>query len=218
MALLASDVISASVIDIRQTFRTADVNTFFLSWVDRVQKDILHTSPVWSPRLHTKGSFLSTSGVTSYPISSTDVRQIKQVFDAANRNQLIPYTELNYTAATSIPDEREGQPNNRNIQAQQTSTMYPRFYNVEIAVDVDGVATTTIHIFPDPKTSAYAGTIQYFYSKYAPTVATVGDTLIIPEDGKDIMVAGVNMYAARFQLMPSEAALWRDIYEGMKKG
>jgi len=49
-------------------------------------------------------------------------------------------------------------------------------------------------------------------------VANTTDTLTVPNDGLDLMVAGVDMMACSYLKLYDEAAKWQTLYEAMKNG
>lgn len=59
--------------------------------------------------------------------------------------------------------------------------------------------------------------IEFRYAENRVQLTTAQQTLQIPDDYKDIIIAGVNFYAAQYLKLPSEAQLWGSFYqEGIK--
>ena len=217
MALTVLEVATAANIAIRQQFDLSDSDqlALFIQWVDQVHKDVLHTSPVW--RVFNTASATITSSVAGSPYAlTTTVREIVVVQDLQNSRVLIPWTDVNFPAASSAPPEKSGPPADKWMQSLKTNVPYPQFYLPEVAAA--GGYIGKLHLLPDPSTVDYAGTIRYFYTKVVESVTASGDTLVMPDDGLDVMVAGVAMHASNFLPRPTEADRWAALYGVLKRG
>jgi hypothetical protein len=56
------------------------------------------------------------------------------------------------------------------------------------------------------------------YEAQVLTLVNPTDVLLIPEDGRDMVVAGVNYLANIFLKRMDEAQIWAQIYSTLKKG
>jgi len=230
VSITVQELANAANLETRQSFGASPVNlsnatllSLFTGWVNQVQRDVLHTS-IWKAQLTTSDTFTSApyvAGVSGSPyvLTANNIRNILTVHDLKNRRTIIPYEDLNYPAATSSPPERSGPPRTKFDQTQQTSANYPQYYIFEACIQAsDGSITQGLHLLPDPVNSDYAGTIRYFFTRMIDDVSAATDILVVPDDGFDIMVAGVAMHIWEFQHDHQLAALWKTVYDGMKKG
>ena len=226
MALTVQSISDDANLHLRQRFGTTTVDltdatklALFTGWVDQVHKDVLHTSAVWSKLLVISETFTSAVDGSPYILTANNIRHILSVYDLKNRRIIIPYTDINYPAGTSLPPERSGPPREKHDQQQQVNAPYPQYYIIENCVDsTTGSLTQGLHLLSDPQAVNYTGTIRYFYTKIVDIVDGAADVLVIPEDGRDVMVAGVVMYGMMFDKRINDAQLWAARYESLKKG
>lgn len=212
--MLASDVISACSTDLRSTLSNSGNDAaIILGWVDRIQKDILHTS-FWSHLNQFVTTVSTTAGTSAYVLSPGTIRRIVQVFDrTGNRDLLpanlisIPFNSGQSTEQTPVPAQ-EALPTILNIK---NLGLYPKFYRYT-------GSTNTLYIFPAPSTATYTGTLEVYYEGQIATVSSTGATLTLPDDAKDVMVAGVMFLASQFLKLEPEATQWQQHYEKLKKG
>ncbi len=227
MALTAQLVANDAAREVRKYFYDTTTNavataaeTLFIGWVNLVHQDVLHTS-IWKSQLITSETFTSAPNGSPYILTANNIRHILNIHDVINRRNLIPYNDLNAPAATSLPPERSGQARPKFDQTQETSGLYPTCYIFEACVlATDGSVTQGLHLLPDPLDADHSGTIRYWYSKEIEAIDALTDVLLVPEDGRDIMVAGVAAKAWAYVRGPESAAAKAalDTYEGMKKG
>jgi hypothetical protein len=92
----------------------------------------------------------------------------------------------------------------------ETMAQYPKYYHLEGA--------NTLELFPAPQKAAFNGTYEVHYEIQAPDVTTLSQVLLVPNDGEDMIVAGVNQYVAQFLHLDQEAQFWTQQYEAYKKG
>ena len=59
--------------------------------------------------------------------------------------------------------------------------------------------------------------IEFRYFKTRPQLAVVGDILTIPDEYKDVVIAGVNYYAGQLTDREQDAAYWRAAFEDGKR-
>jgi len=226
MSITVQSLANAANLETRQYFGATTVDltnatklALFAGWANQVQRDVLHTS-IWRSQLTTSDTFESAPNGSPYILTANNIRHILTVQDLQNNRIVIPYEDLNFPAATSNqPPERSGPPRTKFDQTQQTSALYPQYYIFESCIQgSDGSIVQGLHLLPDPKTSAHAGTIRYFYTRMVDDVAVAGDILIVPDDGFDLLVAGVAMHISNFLKRTAEAAAWNAVYERMKRG
>lgn len=185
----------------------------FVPWVDQVQKDVLHTS-IWSPLITSSVTFVSSPGGSPYTLSGvTNLRYILSVYDVKNRRMLLPYHDLNFPSATSLPPERSGGPPSKFERSDKTNAPFPEFY----ITDMNG-ADVRIFLLDDPNNVSNSGTIRVFYAQDVTTLTTATQALTLPEDARDIMVAGVSAHCAHFLRLANDAASWMGLYTNMKAG
>lgn len=188
-----------------------------IPWVDAIHQDVLHTSPVWTPYTYTSETFESAPDGSPYVLSANNIRRVVTLFDTVAKRIIIPYHDLNWATGTGIPAEKNGPPRTKPDQTQQTIAPYPQYYIVENCVEqADGSVVQGITLFSDPHDASYAGTIRVYYQKIVPVLDSETDILLIPDDGKDVMVAGVAMHLSTFLKRPADAAWWLSQYERMK--
>lgn len=191
--------------------------TIMIPWVDAIHQDVLHTSPVWATYMYTSETFESAVDGSPYTFAWNDMRRIVNVYDTVGKRFLIPYHDLNWATGTGIPTEKNGPPRFKQDQTQQTNAPYPQYYIIENCInEEDGSGVQGITLFPDPRDASYAGTIRVYYQKVVPVLDSETDILLIPDDGKDVMVAGVAMHLSTFLKRPTDTTWWRDQYERMK--
>lgn len=191
--------------------------TIMIPWVNHVHQDVLHTSPVWATFMYTSETFESSMDGSPYVLSANNIRRVVNLYDQKNRRTIIPYHDLNWATGTGIPAEKNGPPRMKPDQTQQTVAPYPQYYIVENCVaEADGSVVQGITLFSDPHEVNYAGTVRVYYQKVVPTLDAANDILLIPDDGRDVMVAGVAMHLSTFLKRPQDTAWWATQYERMK--
>ena len=230
MSITVQELANAANLETRQPFGANPVDltnatrlALFVSWANQVQRDVLHTS-IWRSQLTTSDTFTSApfvlgSAGSPYILTANNIRHILTVQDIKNNRIVLPYEDLNFSAATSSPPERSGPPRTKFDQTQQTSSLSPQYYIFESCIlAADGSITQGLHLLPDPADTAHSGTIRYFYTRMVDDVAAATDVLIVPDDGFDLMVAGVAMHIWEFRQEHELAAMWQIVYEKMKRG
>jgi hypothetical protein len=211
--MLVQDIIDASYIDFRQVLsNNAPDNALFVAWVDRIQKDALHTG-IYNYLICATQPVSVVANTSSYTIPTTTgkIRRINLVYDRTFDRIILPYESLTYPTSTSnetsprqplqIPDE---------MLAAETMAQYPKYYKLE--------GTATLVLFPAAQKSVFNGTYEVHYEFQAPDLTATTDALLIPSDGKDMVVAGVNQYVAQFLHLDTEAGFWSQQYAAMKQG
>jgi hypothetical protein len=92
----------------------------------------------------------------------------------------------------------------------KTMGPWPEFYRM--------FGTNTLSIFPAPATSTYAVSLEVQSEGQVTTLTGLSDTLVVPEDGKDMLVAGVNAIAFDYLQNQERTAFWMQTYEKHKAG
>ena len=211
--MLVQDIINASSTDFRNVLAsTSPDSALFISWVDRIHKDALHTG-IYNYLVQATSTISTVVGTASYsiPISSGAIRRILMVYDRTFDRVLLPIEELVYP--TNIGDA--GSPRQplqipKEMTTASTMEQWPEYYKREGA--------TGLYIFPAPQKVAFQATFEVHYEIQVADLTTTGATLVLPNDGIDMVVAGVNSYVAQFLHLDNEAQFWAQQYEALKKG
>lgn len=204
--MLVSDVMAGVYNDVRQVLNTTTDASIYIPWVNRIQHDVLHTS-LFNYLLQAEETFTTTQDTFSYTLG-TPVRRIILVYDRTFDRILQDLDDVMAPKqdATTPP----GPSINTAMLSAETMTQWPVYYR--------RTGATGITLFPAPQKSAFGGTYEIHYETYVTDVANTTDTLTVPNDGVDLMVAGVNTYAMSYLKLYDEAAKWQSIYEAMKNG
>lgn len=215
--MTAQDVINATSTDIRgvlQAGQAGDAATI-LGWVDRIQKEALHTS-IYAP-FNTGVSTVSTvAGTGTYTIAASDIRRVLQVYDRNFNRELLPYEMImspfpaGNAVAPPIGTPPEEQVRRFPYMDEKTQTPWARYFRY--------IAPQTLVIFPAPLTATYAGSLEVYYDQQVADITSTTQALVVPGDGKDLMVAGVNYLANMFLKRADEAKMWFEIYNRLKQG
>lgn len=209
------DVINCVSNDMRQVLsNTAPDTDILIPWVDRIHKDVLHTS-LFNALLRSSTTMTVVANTSLYPLVDNSsnplpIRRIVSVYDRTFDRVLLPYDVI--AAPVSKADETPSQPSQLPEAMVSASTMlqWPAYYLRE--------GQSTLHLFPAPQKTSFGGTYEVYYEAFAPNLVNLTDLLLVPDDGKDIVVAGVNMLAAQYLKNPEEAQIWTQQYEAMKSG
>ena len=211
MALTVQTVVNQASFDIRQVLGTAGNDlTIFTNWVDRVHKDCLHSS-VYS-YLNTSGqNVITTSGFSQYPLTGS-IRRILGVYDRVKGRLLFPIEKA--SAPVTMVEKQEINPGQQSqfqlpqAQPLQLQLGQPVFYR-------HLTSSNFLTLFPTPLQTT---TLEVAAENQVVTLVSPSDTLVIPEDGVDMVVAGVNFYSSMFLKRAEEAQVWMQLYTALKKG
>lgn len=215
--MIAQDIITAVSVDTRQVLNsTGQDATTILGWIDRVHKDVLHTSVYTNQNLATT-SITTAASVTNYSLTpSTPIRRLVSAYDATFNMVLTPAdVDLDSPSpVTTRVAEEQGRPT-ATINMPLPDTVFkfgntPEYYRF--------IAPTTFLIRPAPPTIAFVSTINIVYEQLVQTINNTTASLIVPDDGKDVMVAGVNWMAMAYIGRPQEAMSWFQLYQQLKQG
>lgn len=217
MALTAQNIVDAVSVDMRSVLGSSGADaTIILEWVDRIHKDALHSS-LFSFLNEGFETVTTTAGTSKYTLTASP-RRILTVYDRRFDRPLLPFD--NIAAPLTLADQASrstGAPAEEGVRRKETLSsktfsLWPEYFKL--------VGTQDLHVFPAPATTNYAGTaaLEVFFEKQVITLTALTDTLVIPEDGKDMMVAGVNYLTAGYLKRVEDAGLWLAIYEKLKRG
>lgn len=215
--MTVQDIINSVSIDTRQVLTAAgnDANVI-LNWVDRVQKDVLHSSLYVNQNLATT-QVTTAVGTNAYSLTPpTNIRRIVGVFDLTFNMSLKPSdADLDQPSPTAAAaDESQGRPFMTAVsmpphQAYQFGGL-PEYFRF--------IAPVTLIIRPAPATAAYVSTLSVTYEKQVANLVNTTDVLAVPDDGKDVIVAGVNWMAFAYIGRAQEAAAWFQLFQQLKGG
>ena len=208
--LLAQDIIDATSQDVRGVLANSGAPAnILLDYVDRAQKDVLHTSFLMFQNLAST-SITTTPGNATYTLGVSP-RRITGVYNRTNEIDLIPVEAatapiLQQEKATPPPGQPE-QTSSRPERRLRLRSTLPEYYR--------HVGLNQLVLFPAPLTNLV---IEITYEQRVPDVSTLSTPLTVDSDAKDMLVAGVNYYAFDYLKYPEEAQLWKGIYEQLKLG
>lgn len=209
------DIVNAVSIDTRQVLAPSgnDANVI-LNWVDRIHKDVLHSSLYINQNLATT-QIITTIGANSYTLNpATPIRRIVSIYDVTFNLSLTPADAAldEPTPTQARTGEEQGRPLT-NTQAPFQAYKFggtPEYFRF--------IAPTTLLIRPAPPSSAWLSTLSITYEQLVSTLALLATPLIVPDDGKDTIVAGVNWLAFTYIGRQQEAASWFQLYQQLKTG
>jgi hypothetical protein len=209
------DVVNAVSSDMRQVLAaTAPDAAIIIPWVDRIHKDALHTS-LYNYLTRNVTTLSTTLNVSSYSLSgaSDGIRRIISVYDRTFDRVLLPYESLGLPSVKQ--DASAGQPAQipDALLSATTMTQWPNYYQ-----RLSLASANTLILFPAPQKAAFQGTYEVYYENEVVTVSNLTDPLLIPNDGLDMMVAGVNSLAAAYLKNPEDYQVYKAQYEAMKAG
>jgi len=204
--MTVQDIVTATATDMRQLLsdQLPDAS-IIIPWVDRIQKDALHSS-LFNYLLHATTTFPVIVGINSYSLiigaaPGTIVRRILAIYDRTFDRALIPFDKVvqGLGGSAQVPEA---------LVSAETMVQWPCYYMR------DGASSA--YIFPAPQKSVFGGTYEAHIEIGAPNLLNLTDTLLIPDDGKDLIVAGVNSFTASYLKNGDESQRWAALYEQMK--
>lgn len=211
MSLSVQNIVDSVSEDVRKVLSNSGADaTRMIDWVDRIHKDALHTS-VYSYLNQVVLTQATTAGTSSYTLSpSPAIRRILSVYDRTFNRTLAPIRQ-----AWPLPQRDQGGVEGAAPpkMPELTQTQWPEYFDL--------VGTVTFRVFPAPPAAAFQSTLEIYYEGQVTTLSTLTGgtgTLVIPEDGKDMVVAGVNWLALQYLKRPDEAQHWFAVYEKHKMG
>jgi hypothetical protein len=215
--MIVQDIINAVSIDTRQVLTNSGNDAFvILNWVDRVHKDVLHTTLYANQNLATT-SFTTTVGQTNYTLTpTTAIRRIVSIYDSTFNMSLTP-ADIDLDSPSPVQtrvNEEAGRPSAAINQPQP----YAAYHFGGTSEYYRFIAPATLLVRPAPSTTAFVSTLNIVYEQLISTLSSLSAPLIVPDDGKDIVVAGVNWMAMAYIGKSQEAASWFQLYQQLKQG
>lgn len=212
MSLSVSNIQSDVSIDVRQVLAPTDSK--LIGWIDRVHKDCLHSS-VYSYLNIATTNFQTAIGTGSYSLTPTNIRRIRGVFDFTRQRILFPIERA--TSPVSQVEKQEPGAGQQGSPQQQFGQPY--IVPMSLQAGQPGyfrhLGAQTLVLYPTPQQQLQ---INVSYEQQVVTLVNPTDVLLIPEDGRDIIVAGVNWLANAFLKRTDEAGAWLQIYQSLKTG
>lgn len=207
--MLVSDVMAAVYNDIRQVLNTTTDGAIYIPWVNRIQQDVLHTS-LFNYLIQNVETISVVANTTNYTLTDP-VRRVTLVYDRTFDRILQDVDQLGMAPKQDAapPSNPQGTISGTMLTAE-TMTQWPLYYR--------RIGDGTLYIFPAPQKTAFNGTYEIHYEAPVAWVSESTDTLTVPDDGLDLMVAGVDMMACNYLKLYDEAAKWQSLYEQMKNG
>lgn len=214
MALTVASIAQDSANDVRNVLDPVVNLGLFTGWIDRINKDCMHSS-VYSYLNITTTSFNTVANQNSYTLTPTNIRRILGVYDFSRQRILFPVERA--TSPVSQVEKQETSPGQQN-SATQVFGM-PAQSPISLQVAQPGyfrhLGAQTLNLYPTPQAVLQ---LNVSYEQQVVTLVNSTDVLGIPDDGRDIVVAGVNYYANLYLKRPEEAQIWMATYSMLKKG
>lgn len=215
--MTVQDIVTSVSIDTRQVLlANGDDATTIINWVDRVHKDVLHSSLYINQNLATT-SIGTSIGSTSYTLTpATPIRRIVGIYDSTFNMSLSPAdVDLDIPSPVAVTvNEQAGRP----PAAVNNPFPYQAYHFGGTPEYFRFIAPTTLLIRPAPASAAFVSNLNIVYEQLVNNLVNLTDTLIVPDDGKDVMAAGVNWLAMAYIGRPQEAASWFQLYQQLKGG
>jgi hypothetical protein len=212
MSLTVAGIQSDVSIDVRQVLTATDSK--IIPWIDRIHKDCMHSS-VYSYLNIATTSFVTVPSTQQYTLTPTNIRRILGMYDQTRNRILLPIERA--TSPTSQVEKQEpgaGQTGGAEIKygpgyakALSLQSGQPEYFR--------HIGAQVVSLFPIPQQQLSIGVS---YEQQVVTLVNTTDILVIPEDARDMVVAGVNWLANAFLKRNEEASAWLQIYQSLKTG
>lgn len=213
--MTGNNIIQQVSYDVRQVLATTGTpQTILMNYVDRIQRDLLHTT-FWASTIRNTTTITTVVNTPSYTISaSPPVRRVLLVYDRSRDRILLPFEVI------STPTSEMAEPGTEKLTAQQSETVVgplelKRLKTQSSIPEYYRFASGTCYLFPTPQQVL---TIELHYNAQVPIVSDPTVLLTIPDDSIDAMVAGVNYLANLFLSRMEDAKFWSTLYQQLKKG
>lgn len=200
--MTVQDIVNSVSLDTRTMLQSAGTDASTISdWVDRIHKDCLRDS-IYHNLNRGSESVTIAANTSTYTLVSPSIRQVSLVYDRTTNRFLDRYEDVVIIGNQQPP-----------IDVKKKLTLTSRSAQPEI---FKFSAPSTLVLFPTPLASAS------FDVHFEKLVATVDDSLsavlIVPDDGKDMLVAGVNYLANAYLGREQAEAFWLQLYVQLKRG
>jgi hypothetical protein len=207
--MTAQDIADAVSVDMRRLIANSGADlSVILGWIDRVHKEVLHSS-VYAA-FNIAQTTISTVASQSVYILPFDIRRVRTVYNRT-LSQLILPLEPTAEPATAMehatPAVGGPQAPDAKILTIRVHGPFPLYYQ--------RVGNQLI-LFPEPRLAG--NSIEVTYERTVPTITSAVQPLTVPDDGKDVMVAGVNALAAMYLKRNDEAQHWYGVYQKLLGG
>ncbi len=214
--MTVNDIMTAVDQDMRQQIGTTTsfAQTAYIDWTDRIHKDMLHSS-TYSFLNHATANIVTVATQPGYTLAPTPgIRRIISIYDRTRQRIMFDLDR----ATMPVPQAEKVEP----VQAPQQAPQFalpaqsplqlqwtqPQFYR-----HISG--TNQILLYPTP---GQALTLEVVYEQQVADLSNLTDTLVLPDDCRDAVVAGVNMLANLFLKRSEEAQFWMQLYNQAKMG
>lgn len=212
MSLTVSSIANDVSIDIRQVLVATD--TKIIGWIDRVHKDCLHSS-VYSYLNQASTAFTTAVGVQQYTLTPTNIRRIIGVYDQNRDRVLFPLEKA--TSPVSQVEKQEPGPGQQGsyltkqgdqpFSALALQSSQPEYFR--------HLGGQLLNLYPIPQQTL---NISVAYEQQVVTLVNPTDVLVIPEDGRNMVVSGVNHLCNVFLKRMDEAQFWQGLFKELKTG
>lgn len=204
--MTGQNIVDAVSSDIRGILANSGTDaTIILGWVDRIHKQILRVSR-WRFLLSAVQTFTTSVGTADYYFGTGSP-------GAGAVNTGLNLSDVEFIKARSVidrtNDKRLGKTDEAPLGETWKQNGRPALYRFDSQSKPD-----TLTLMP-PADGVYS--IEFRYYKTRTAISALGTTLLIPDDYKDIVVAGVNYLAALFLKKFDEAQVWKTEYENGKR-
>jgi hypothetical protein len=216
--MTGQDVINAVSTDMRQMLSSTGANaTLIMGWVDRVQKDILQTSAIYSRLMESDQPVQTQPNIYSYTLA-TPARKVLLVYDLTFDRPLMPIDFLGTPQPLADPVNvnpvQIGSAYMRSTPKSQlnmdTNSVRPEYYNF--------MGGEYLDVFPAPANTDNACLLQIHYLGRVATITDPTVALTVPDEGLPAIIAGTNALACLYLKRPDEAQMWQQIYQASKDG
>jgi len=216
MSLTVQSIANDSNFDVRQAIGTGAGTQIqvYAGLIDRIHKDALHSS-VYSYLNIATTSFSTVIGQGQYTLVPTNIRRILGVFDSTRQRILFPIER----ASSPVSQVEKQEPLAGQAGSAGPSFGQPLVMPISLQAGQPGyfrhIGAQTLSLIPTPQQPL---AINVSYEQQVVTLVNATDTLVVPEDGRDMMVAGTNYLVNLLMKRMDEAQIWAQIYERLKKG
>lgn len=212
MALTVQTVANDVAIDVRQVLAATDPK--IIGWVDRIHKDCLHSS-VYSYLNIATTSFQTVVAQQQYSLSPTNIRRILGMYDQSRNRIIFPIERA--TSPTSQVEKQEVGPGQSGAPDTKYGPGFTRALSLQSGQPeyFRHIGAQVVSLFPIPQQVLNIGVS---FEQQVQTLSLPTDVLIIPEDGRNIVVCGVNFLANAFIKRTEEAQAWLQLYKELKTG
>jgi hypothetical protein len=200
--MTGQDIVDAVSSDLRGMLAsTGNDATIILGWVDRVHKQVLRTSR-WRFLLSPIETFTTTTGQARYYFGAGSA-------PADATDTTLALSDVQFIKARSVVDrtndKRLGKTDEEPLGETWKQNGRPDLYKFDSQTEAD-----VLQLMPPPD-GAYD--IEFRYYKARIPISALDTVLQIPDDYKDIVVAGVNQLALVFLKKTDEVTYWMTTYK-----